>query len=169
MNEEEIKVFEKRLSKHMLKRRMITAALMIAFLVIGIVFWSLREASREVTVHGEGWLSYETVTYNNDYAVGIVIGFVTAMMIGCFLFTDFLCCRFRSVEANGHYITVYRGMIKCSVYINGEEKDAIGMGSFTNVIDTRLPDGTKISVAFSRGAFMVAHISFSDNNPPIDL
>ena len=39
MNEEEIKVFEKRLSKHMLKRRMITAALMIAFLVIGIVFF----------------------------------------------------------------------------------------------------------------------------------
>lgn len=169
MNEEPIKAFEKRLSNHATKRRVITAALMIVFLVIGIVFWSLREASREVIVHGEGWFSYETVTYNNDYAVEIVIGFVTAMLIGCFLFTDLLCCRFRSVEANGHYVTVYKGMIKCSVYINGEEKDAIGIGSFTNVIDTKLPDGTKISVAFSRGAFMIAHISFSDNNPSVDL
>ncbi len=169
MNEEPIKAFEKRLSNHATKRRVITAALMIVFLVIGIVFWSLREASREVIVHGEGWFSYETVTYNNDYAVGIVIGFVTAMLIGCFLFTDLLCCRFRSVEANGHYVTVYKGMIKCSVYINGEEKDAIGIGSFTNVIDTKLPDGTKISVAFSRGAFMIAHISFSDNNPSVVL
>jgi hypothetical protein len=169
MNEEQIKDFEKRLSNHAIRRRVITAAFMIIFLIIGIVFWSQREASREVIVHGEGLLSYETVTYNNDYAVGIVIGFVTAMLIGCFLFTDLLCCRFRTAEANGHYITVYRGMMKCSVYINGEEKDSIGMGSFTNVIDTRMPDGTKISVAFSRGAFMIAHISFSDNNPPIDL
>ena len=169
MNEEKAKELEKRLSRHTLKRRIITVALLLAFLVIGIVFWSLREASREVIVHGEGWLSYETVTYNNDYAVGIVIGLVTAMLIGCVLFTDFLFCRFRSVEANGHYITVYRGMIKCAVYINGEERDAIGMGSFTNVIDTRLPDETKISVAFSRGFLMLAHISFSDNNQSVDL
>ena len=169
MNEEKVKALEKRLSRHAVRRRIITATSMIVFLVIGIVSWSLREVSREVIIHGEGWLSYETVTYNNDYAVGIVIGFVTAMLIGCVLFTDFLYCRFRSVEANGHYITVYKGMIKCAVCINGEEKDAIGMGSFTNVIDTSLPDGTKISVAFSRGFLMIAHISFSDNNPSVDL
>ena len=38
MNEEKAKELEKRLSRHTLKRRIITAALLLAFLVIGIVF-----------------------------------------------------------------------------------------------------------------------------------
>jgi len=58
MNEEKVKALEKRLSRHAVRRRIITATSMIVFLVIGIVFWSLREVSREVIIHGEGWLSY---------------------------------------------------------------------------------------------------------------
>ena len=169
MNGEITEKLEKRLSKNILIRRLIIASLCVAFIAIGIVFSSLREASKEVTVHGEGIFSYETVTYDNGYAVGIVVGFLTATMLGCILFTDLAFCRFRTTEANGHYITVHRGMNKCEVYVNGELKDMIGIFSFTNVIDTMLPDGTKLAVAFSRGAFMIAHISYSDNNPPVDL
>ena len=67
MNGEITEKLEKRLSKNILIRRLIIASLCVAFIVIGIVFSSLREASKEVTVHGEGIFSYETVTYNNGY------------------------------------------------------------------------------------------------------
>jgi len=43
------------------------------------------------------------------------------------------------------------------------------MFSFTYVLETKLPDGVKISVTFARGAFLLAHITFSDNNPSVDL
>lgn len=169
MNEERVKKLEKELSRYLLKRRIISAILFGIFLIIGIAFSIMREVTKEVVVYGEGFFSYETVTYNEYYIIGILIGFLTATVIGCILFSDLMFCRFRTTEANTHYITVYKGMNKCSVYINGEEKDNIGMLSFTNVVDTKLPDGTKISVAFSRSAFMIAHISFSDNNPSIDI
>ena len=145
------------------------AILFVAFLIIGIIFASIREATKEIVVHGGGIFSYETITYNENYAIGIVIGFLTASIIGCILLSDFIFCRFKTTVANNHSITVYKGMSSCSVYVNGEEKGRIGMLSLTNVVDTSLPDGTKISVAFSRSAFLIAHISFSDNNPSIDL
>ena len=169
MNREQVAKLENDLSHYLRKRRIIFGILFMAFLIMGIVFSSIREATKEVVVLGEGIFSYEIVTYNDYYVIGILIGFLTATVIGCILFSDFMFCRFQTVEVNTHYITVYKGMNKCSVYINGEEKDNIGLFSFTNVVDTKLPDGTKISVAFSRSAFMIAHISFSDNNSPIDL
>ena len=169
MREERVAQLESELSKYLRKRRILFASLFGVFFVIGIIFVSVREATKEVVVHGEGFFSYEIVTYQEQYVVGILLGFLIATVIGCFLFCDILYCRFRTTEVNAHYITVYRGMKKCSVFINGEEKDQFGVTSLTNVIDTNLPDETKISVAFSRSAFMIAHISFSDQNPPIDL
>ena len=149
MNREPVEKLEKELTYQMRKRRIISGILFVAFISVGIVFSLIREASKEVVVHGEGIFSYEFVTYNEYYAIGILIGFLTATVIGCFLFTDLLFCRFQTAEANTHYITVYRGIKKCSVYVNGVEKDNIGMFSVANVVDTMLPNGTKISVAFS--------------------
>ena len=168
-NTERVEQLETGLSKYLQKRRIISAILFAVFLIMGIIFSSIREATKEVVIHGEGFFSYETVTYNDYYVIGIVIGFLAATMIACVLATDIFCCRFKTIAANENYITVYRGMLKCSVYVNGEEQDPIGMFSLTNVVDTKLPDGTKISIAFSRSAFMIAHVSFSDNNPPVDL
>lgn len=169
MYKEQVEELEKNLSCYLRKRRIISAILFIAFLILGIVFTSIRESTKEVVIHGEGIFSYEVVTYNDYYVIGILIGFLTATVIGCILFSDFVFCSFKTTAVNAHYITAYKGMNKCSVYVNGEEKGNIGIFSFTNVVDTRLPDGTKISVAFSRSAFMIAHISFSDNHSPIDL
>jgi len=168
-NADRVEKLETGLSKYLQKRRIISTILFAVFLIMGIIFLSIREATKEVIIHGEGFFSYETVTYNDYYVIGIVIGFLAATMIVCVLATDIFCCRFKTIAANENYITVYRGMLKCSVYVNGEEQYPIGIFSLTNVVDTKLPDGTKISIAFSRSAFMIAHISFSDNNQPIDL
>ena len=169
MNKERVERLEKELSGYLFKRRIIVSIMFGIFLIIGIVFSLVREATKEVVVHGEGFFSYETITYNDYYAIGIVSGFLMATVLACFLVVDLTSCRFQTTVANNHYITVYRGMNKCSVYINGEETDNIGIVSFTNVVDIKIPDGTKISVAFSNSAWLIAHISFSDNNPSIDI
>jgi hypothetical protein len=172
-NFEKKELMENTLRKQITKRRIIQVLVFFGLLAIGILFWALREASKEVIVHGEefldGILAWETVRYNENYVVGMIIGFVGASMAMVFLLTDLIFCRFDTVEANGHYITVYRGMTKNTVYVNGEEKDSVGMFSFTYVLETKLPDGVKIGVTFARGAFMLAHITFSDNNPSVDL
>lgn len=169
MRVEAVNKLEKDLSAYLFKRRVISATVLCFSLILGIVFSLVREFTKEVVVHGEGFFSYETVTYYDYYVIGIVIGFLTATVLGCVLFTDLIFCRFQTTTANNYFITVYRGMNKCSVYIDGEEKDSLGMLSFSNVIDTKLPDGTKICVSFSRGAFMIAHISYFDHNLSIDL
>ena len=172
-NLEKKEQLENDLRRQRAKIRIIQALVFFGFLAIGIVFWALREASKEVIVHGEEFLdgifAWDTVEYNENYVIGMVIGFVGASMTAVFLLTDMIFCRFDSTEANGHYITAYRGMTKNIVYVNGEEKDRVGMFSFTYVLETKLPDGVKISVTFARGAFLLAHITFSDNNPSVDL
>lgn len=169
METNRVKTLENELSQYLKKRKILSVILFVVFLMVGIVFSAIREATKEVTVYSLGCFSSKTVTYNEDYFIGILLGFMAATVVGCFLFVDFAFCRFRTVEVNGHWITVYRGMNRCSVYIDGEEKDRIGMFSLTGVMDTSLPDGTKISVAFSKSAFLMAHVSFSDKHSPIDL
>lgn len=172
-NLEKKELLEKELRKQITKRRIIQALVFLGFLAIGILFWALREASKEVIVHGEEFLdgifAWESVKYNENYVVGMIIGFVGASMAMVFLLTDMIFCRFDTAEANGHYITAYRGMTKNVVYVNGEEKERMGIFSFAHVLETKLPDGVKISVTFCRGAFLLAHITFSDNNPSVDL
>ena len=172
-NLEKKELLENTLRKQLIRKRIIQALVFFGFLAIGILFWALREASKEVIVHGDeflnGALAWKTVEYNENYVVGMIIGFVGASMAMVFLLTDMIFCRFDTAEANGHYITVHRGMTKNVVYVNGEEKDSAGMFSFTYVLETKLPDGVKISVTFARGAFLLAHITFSDNNPSVDL
>ena len=172
-NLEKKEQLENDLRRQRAKTRIIQALVFFGFLAIGIVFWALREASKEVIVHGEEFLdgifAWDTVEYNENYVIGMIIGFVGCAMAIVFLLTDMIFCRFDSTEANGHYITAYRGMTKNIVYVNGEEKDRVGMFSFTYVLETKLPDGVKISVTFARGAFLLAHITLSDNNPSVDL
>lgn len=166
MNREKVEELEKNLRKNLIIRRVIMAALIVVFATIAIVFHSLREASREVTVHGSGIFTYETVTYNNDYVFGVVIGVWGAVMTPVILLLDLAFSRFATAEVNGNYITVYRGMFRCIVYLNGDEADRL---FHERVIELRLPDGVKATVAFYRGALSLAHISFSDNNPSVDL
>ena len=51
-NIEKKELLEKELRKQMVKTRIIQALVFFGFLAIGIVFWALREASKEVIVHG---------------------------------------------------------------------------------------------------------------------
>ncbi len=169
MNETPVTCLERELSRRLRTRRIVTGILHIVFLILGVMFTVMREATKEVVVIGEGIFSYDYVTYNDNYVIGIVPCLLIATAAGCILFTDVIFSRYRTIEVNGHSITVYRGMHRCLVYVDGEETDCIGPFSMTHVVDGRLPEGTKFSVSFSRGALLLAHISFSDDNLPIDL
>lgn len=166
MKKEQMEALENELSKYLRKRRIISFVLTVVFLAVGCLFTAIREATKEVVVHDYGFFSHETVTYNENYVIGILIGFLSSVIPGSVLLTDLLYCGFQTTEANTDYITVYRGLLNSRVYINGKES---GIGSFLHVIDTSLTDGTKISVTVFKSLYQLAHISFSDHNPPIDL
>ena len=166
MNKEKTEILEGKLRKKLIIRRVIIGLFIIIFAALGITCYTLREQSREVTVHGSGIFTYETVTYNDSYVFGVVIGVWGAVMAPVLLLLDLAFSRFATVEVNGNYITVYRGTLRCIVYVNGEENDNI---FYERVVDLRLPDGVKATVSFYRGALLLAHISFSDSNPSVDL
>lgn len=162
---------EKQLSRRILKRRIIAGAVAVLFLALFIVCYCLREASKEVIVH-EGYLfipSWEEVKYNNQYIPWIVIGIYGTVMAGIWLLCDIVSCKFRTVEKDQHYITLYRGMVHSVVYIDAEEKGRLGAFSRAKVVEAKLPNNVKITVSFSRNIFYIAHISFSDDTRSIEL
>lgn len=167
---DKIEKLEKDLSKYIFKRRMIEFICFFAGIVMCILFFILRDITKEVIISGEGYFKYETIVYNDYYVIGIMIGLFGSMFAGIFLLTDCLYSRYASTKANGYYITVYKGMLYNILYINGEEIDRITYNRYSSgVIDTRLPDGVKVCISFSRSFFSICHISYSDNNSSIDL
>ncbi len=169
MTKEELKEkLENELTKKIRKRRIIIGSVFIVFLVIGILFIVLRESSKEIIIHGDIF-KWEQVVYKHDYLFFILTGFLGAVFAFCVLFGDFLGSRFETTKVNGHYLTIYRGIFESIVYINGEEKERLVITNFSNVIETKLPDGVKVIIAFSRSVLFTAHISFSDNNKSIEI
>lgn len=163
--------FENQLRKRIRKQRLIEGAVTAFLLVMGIVSWSLREATKEVVIH-EGALfipGWEEVNYNNAYVPFIVMGLVCAVIPGSFLLVDLLMCRFETVHKDLHDITLYRGVLHNIVYVDGIEKGRIEPFSYTNVVETRLPSNVKITVSFQRGILYLAHISFSDDTASMQV
>lgn len=163
--------FEKQLSKADTKRRLIEGALTLVFFVIFIVSWSLREATKEVIVH-EGYLfipSWEEVNYDPIYLPFILLGVLGAIGVGCFLLSDCLFCRYETVEKDSHYITIHRTLLHNIVYIDGKEVDRLGPFFISHVVETKLPGNVKVTVSFSRTVWSLAHISFSDDTPSVEI
>ncbi len=160
---------EKSLKKKIFLRRSVEAAALFIFSVVAIVFTSLREASKEITVIGTGFLSYESVSYSEDYSVGIIVGALVASVAFSLLISDLIFLRCVSHDTGLYHITLYRGFIHNTVYVDGIEKGEHGFFGYSPVAETRLDNGTKITVSFLRGVFFVAHISFSDNTPSVEI
>jgi len=154
-----------------MKRRLIQGALVLGFFMLFIVFYTIRESSKEVIIH-EGYLfipSWEEVNYNNIYAPFIVLGLLGAMGSGCFLLSDCLFCRHKTVEKDSHFITIHRTMLHNIVYINGKEVDRLGPFFISHVVETKLSNHVKVTVSFSRSVWYLAHISFSDDTPSVEI
>ncbi len=163
--------FEKQLRKKDRYRRLIEGVLTGVLLAVGILFWYLRESTKEVILH-EGFYfipGWEEVNYNDNYVPFILLGFLGAFCIGVFWLIDLMMCRFATIQKDLHQITIYRGMLHEIVYVDGAEKGRIEPFSFTNVAEVRLANNVKVTVSFQRGIFHIAHVSFSDDTPSIEV
>ena len=65
---------ENGLKSRIRKLRIVETILSIVFLVIAVTFTALRDESKVVEEIGYGIFTYQSVTYNNDYLWGILVG-----------------------------------------------------------------------------------------------
>ena len=167
---EAVLVLEKELKKRLIIERAIFGVIALAFLAMGISFHALREASREVITHQIGSYTYETVSYNNDYVIGIALGIGGGIGMMGSLVIHFLMCHYETVRYKEYYITVLRTMGRSSVYVDGEEKGRLGFfGWEIPTVEVWLPNRVKAIITFSRGWMSMAQITFSDNTPSIEV
>ena len=154
---------ENELKTRIRNRRIVEAVLSVVFLVIAVTFTALRDESKVVEEIGLGIVSYQSVTYNNDYLWGILVGVLGLIPSVLFLLADLLCSKVVTFKVNRDYITFYRGLVHTKLYVNGAEKGSIAYGYY---FEAPLSDGTKVTVM--RGKWS-AHCVFSNGHPPIDV
>ncbi len=155
---------EQELRKRIKKRRIIEAMISLGFFIISIVFMIAYEQSKVVEELDWGFIKHQSVTYNYNWAWGILIGwlgFTPAMIALC---VDLIYSKVATIEVNNDYITLYRGTAHINVYVNGEYKN--GLFLFGYYLDAPLSDGTKVNVALGKWS---AHLTFSNGHPPVDI
>ena len=160
---------EKRLRKKRIIRRSIELGLAILFAVLFFISFALLESTAEIVEHDFGYgYTREEKIYNEAFIPLITLGIIGAFACGGILLDDFLICRFATVEVDGYYVTVYRGMFAREVYVDGELTRSIFMepGYFVEIV---LSNGTRVSIAFGRTWYDWCHMSFSNGRPAIEL
>ena len=163
--------FERELSKKIFARRLITGCLALVFLALFLLFFFLREASKTVTVHDAGYstLSWTKIQYDNSYIPFIVISFFGCLISTIALIVDLMMCGYKTICKDQHCITLYRGMARHIVYVDGQEKGRVGPFSLSNVVEVWLPNRVQVTVSVSRTIWYIAHVSFSDNTASIEV
>ncbi len=156
-------ILENTLKAHIRKRRVIESITSTVFLVVLIAFAVLYGKSRVVEEVDWGFIIHRTVTYNDDFLWGILLGSLGTILFGILLIADFVFSRFTTVEVNSDYITLYRGVLHTNLYVNGEYKDGMAIGYY---LEATLSDRTKVNVALSKWS---AHLTFTNGYPPVDI
>lgn len=163
--------FERQLSQGIRRRRWIEGGLTLVFFAMFILCQCLREATKEVIVHEGIWFipDWEEVNYNEVYLPFILIGIIGTIYAGLFLIGDALSCGYRTIQKDLHHITVCRGILRTTVYVDGKEVGRTEPFSHRNVVEFRLASHVKVTVSFSRSFWYMAHISFSDDTESVEV
>ena len=163
---------ENQLSQKRRKTRIILALCVVISLVLFFFGIGMREASKEVTVHDYVFFQRESVTYNNNWFLLILPAIIAFIYLSAFLIVDLVLCHFKTFEKDNQHITVYRGMSRSVVYVDGNEVGKIEPLSYEYVIETKLLSGVKVIISFPRRRSLLidyVHVSFSDNTPSLEL
>ena len=147
------------------KRRMCGMIISAVFLLILIVFNILYGQSKVVEEISIGPIKHDSVTYNEDFMWGILIGAFGLIYSVIFLIADFIFSQVVAFEINGDHITFYRGCIHTDLYVNGEKCDSLSLG-FRNCMEATLSDGTKVNVSLGKYS---ARFIFSNGHPSMDI
>ena len=163
--------FEKQLAAGIRRRRWIEGGLTLAFFAMFILCQCLREVTKQVILHEGAWFipDWEEVNYNEAYLPFIIIGIMGTIYAGLVLVMDALSCGYRTIEKDLHYITICRGMLRTTVYVNGKEVGRTEPFSHCDVAEFRLTSRVKVTVSFSRTIWRMAHISFSDDTASVEV
>ena len=151
------------LAKRIKKRRIIEAVASAVFLIIAIAFMIAHERSKVVNEIDVLLGTYTSVTYNENLTFGIDFGWVGFIYAVIFYIADLIHSKFETVEVCGDYITLYRGMFRVNLYVNGELQDGL---SFGHHLEVSLSDGSKVFASIGKST---AHLSFSNGHSSIDL
>ena len=158
--------FERELAAKIQTRRLIISCLALTCLALLILCVILRETTKEVIVHNYGYSiipPWTEVNYNDGYIVPIVLMLIGTVFTGIFLIVDFSMCGYRTIHKDLHCITLYRGIGRNIVYVDGQEKGRLDPFSASNVVEVWLPNRVRVTVSFSRAIWYMAHVSFSDD------
>jgi len=166
------KEIDELLAKKQMIRRIAAASVAVVSFVLLIYAIVMRLESREVIINDYGFFQSEQVIYNNDWYIMIVPCILAFFYSFVFLVVDMALCRIKSFEKDGQHITVYRGMLRSAVYVDGSEVGAIEPISFEHVIETRLKSGVKVVFSFPTRKsllFSYIYVSFSDNTSSFEI
>lgn len=164
-------MFEKQLAKRIRIRRLALTALTLVLLTTSIVCFLLLKNSGQLVVTNESLsITIQDAGSSSVWQVFLLnFGFVCAVFSFSVLLVDFLSSRFKTVYHGPHFITIYRGPLVKSIFVDGVETDRLGLFSFTNVMATWLPDKVRMTVAFSTSILWLAHVSFSDQSTSLEI
>lgn len=164
-------IFEKQLSKRIRIRRLALTAVTLVLLTVNIVCFCLLKNSGQLVATDKSFIiAIQDEAISSVCQVFILIfAFVGALLVLSVLLIDLLSSRFKTVYHGPHFITIYRGPLVRSIFVDGVETDRLGVFSFTNVMATWLPDKVRITVAFSNSILWLAHISFSDQSTSLEV
>ena len=155
---------ETMLKKRIKRHRIIELALSALFFVLLAVFALLYWQSREVKEVGFWLLKHQTVSYNDNYLWGVLAGVLGLTFSGVFLVSDLLFCKVRTVEVGVDHLTLYRGLARTHLYINGTLQDSLS--AFGYYLEGTLSDRSKVNVALSKWS---AHLTFSNRHEAVDM
>ena len=162
------KELERYLSRQNLKRRLIMAMIAATLLTLGFICNHLREASRTMVPY-EQFPEIQHAVYNNSYIPWIIAG-TTAGICACFvLLLDIILCKFKTVQIGEQYLTLYRGLLFCIIYVDCVEKGRTIPFANANIVDVWLANRVRATVCFRRTLLQIAHISFSNHTASIEV
>ena len=158
----EYTALENELKSRVRKQRIVNVIAVVIFLVIIIIFSVLYENSKVVEDVGMELILYQSVRYNKDYLLGVMVGLAGLIPSACFLLSDFLITKIVSFKVNCDVITFYKGTFYSTLYVNGEKKDC---KRYARYLEGTLSDGTTVT-AMVRGT-RAGRFIFSNGHPPV--
>lgn len=145
MPHEELELY---LYRHIRKRRIIYGIICVLLLVLSIIFSVLRETTKVVhELEFGNYVIHSYTTYNNTLTCFTAVGWILWVNFVIFFIMDLIFIKYKTVEVNGDYITLYRGY-RTRLYINGDMRDELYFNDFT--LEGTLSDGSKVHVALSK-------------------
>ncbi|MDI9507149.1 MAG: hypothetical protein QM208_01845 [Bacillota bacterium] len=156
---------EKSLKKSIGKHRLIMAMAIVTGIITIAVFGVLFANSKKTLISDFSQPPITRVTYNELFAAGVLFGIALAIAPLALFLRHVFICRRGTVKAGDHYVTLYVGLLRRELYVDGELREATASDY---KMQARLADGIMVYVNIDR-SLRHARVSFSDRRAPVEL